>query len=139
MSSVLLDTNVAAFFHSKRKDSPQRALYAPDVAGHQMHISVHTYAELLAWPARNNWSNAERVKLQHWLARTFVVLPIRETLAFAWVEVTSIAIDRGRRLEDGDAWIAATALFYRLPLLTHDRDFDRLGVAGLTVICHAPE
>jgi predicted nucleic acid-binding protein len=40
----------------------------------------------------------------------------------------------GRRLEADDAWIAATAIHRRLPLLTHDRDLIDLPINGLTVV-----
>jgi predicted nucleic acid-binding protein len=36
----------------------------------------------------------------------------------------------GRRIETADAWIAATALLYDAPLLTHN-EADYLGVPGL--------
>ncbi|MGA2771966.1 MAG: hypothetical protein ABSG26_14225 [Bryobacteraceae bacterium] len=36
----------------------------------------------------------------------------------------------GRRIETANAWIAATALLYDVPLLTHNKT-DYLGVPGL--------
>lgn len=56
----------------------------------------------------------------------------------AWVELSCHAARRGRRLEAGDAWIAATAVRLQRPLLTHDADFRDLDYPGLTVICRAP-
>jgi predicted nucleic acid-binding protein len=41
-----------------------------------------------------------------------------------------------RRIECADAWIAATALLYSVPLVTHNRN-DYLGVPDLTLISHA--
>jgi len=41
----------------------------------------------------------------------------------------------GRRIECADAWIAATALLYGAPLLTHNRSHS-LGVPGLSLISH---
>jgi hypothetical protein len=38
----------------------------------------------------------------------------------------------GRALGIADAWIAATALGYGLPLFTHDGDFE--GVTGLCLV-----
>jgi hypothetical protein len=37
---------------------------------------------------------------------------------------------QGRRVETADAWIAATALLYDCPLLTHNKP-DYLGMAAL--------
>ena len=41
-----------------------------------------------------------------------------------------------RRIECADAWIAATALLYSVPLVTPNRN-DYLGVPDLTLISHA--
>jgi predicted nucleic acid-binding protein len=41
----------------------------------------------------------------------------------------------GRRIETADAWIAATALLYNAPLVTHNGS-DYLGVPGLKLISH---
>lgn len=38
----------------------------------------------------------------------------------------------GRRLEKADGWIATTAIYYDVPLITHDRDF--VGTPGLRII-----
>jgi predicted nucleic acid-binding protein len=40
----------------------------------------------------------------------------------------------GKRLETGDAWIVATALHRKIPLLTHDRDQATVVITGLEVI-----
>ena len=42
----------------------------------------------------------------------------------------------GHRLEAGNAWIVATAVYYKIPLLTHDRDHVGLNVADLHVISY---
>jgi predicted nucleic acid-binding protein len=41
----------------------------------------------------------------------------------------------GRRIECADAWIAATASIYGVPLVAHNQS-DYLGVPGLTLISH---
>jgi tRNA(fMet)-specific endonuclease VapC len=41
----------------------------------------------------------------------------------------------GRRIKCADAWIAATALLYDAPLVTHNRG-DYLGVPGLNLVWH---
>jgi tRNA(fMet)-specific endonuclease VapC len=52
-----------------------------------------------------------------------------------WGEITVAAQAGGHRIECADAWIAATALLYDLPLATHNRG-DYKGVPGLTTISH---
>jgi predicted nucleic acid-binding protein len=50
-------------------------------------------------------------------------------------EAMAAAQAAGRRMECADAWIAATALLYDAPLVTHNRG-DYLGIPGLTLISH---
>jgi predicted nucleic acid-binding protein len=49
--------------------------------------------------------------------------------------VTVAAQAVGRRIECADAWIAATALLYDAPLITHNRA-DYLGAPGLILVSH---
>jgi tRNA(fMet)-specific endonuclease VapC len=67
----------------------------------------------------------------------FVVLPYNRALCQKWAEVTVEAQASGYRIECADAWIAATALLYDLPLVTHNRG-DYLGVAALKLISQGP-
>lgn len=48
-------------------------------------------------------------------------------------------VAKGRTLSEGDAWIAATAVYRNATLVTHDADFVGLDIDGLNVVCHAPE
>jgi predicted nucleic acid-binding protein len=66
-----------------------------------------------------------------------VILTHTSDLAREWARVMVHARRRGRRLEAGDAWIAAAAVKYRVPLVTNDQDFTRLDLEGLSVICQA--
>ena len=63
------------------------------------------------------------------------MVPSSPDLCRRWAEVTVAAQASGRRIECADAWIAATALLYNAPLITHNRN-DYLGVAGLKLISH---
>ena len=47
--------------------------------------------------------------------------------------MTNGAERAGRRISCADAWIAATALRFGVPLVTHNAN-DYLGVADLTII-----
>ena len=74
----------------------------------------------------------------HWLhlyLKRFTVVPSSPDLCRKWAEVMVAAQAAGRRIECADAWIAATALLYGVPLATHNRN-DYLGVPGLTLISH---
>ncbi len=99
-------------------------------------ISFMTLAELDRWVLDAQWGEARRKRLRDHLER-FVVLPYNRDLCVKWAEVTVAAQASGRRIDCADAWVAATALLAGAPLITHNRN-DYLGVAGLTLISHAP-
>jgi len=63
------------------------------------------------------------------------VVPSSPDLCRKWAKVMAGAQAAGRLIECADAWIAATALLYPAPLVTHNRS-DYLGVSGLTLISH---
>lgn len=65
----------------------------------------------------------------------FPVLPVDDEVARAWAQIRVYLAASGRSVNVNDAWIAATAAAYEIPVLTQDGDFNALsGVAGLTVI-----
>lgn len=91
-------------------------------------------AELDCWVIQADWGEARRKRPSE-CVEPFVVLPCSRELSRKWAEVTVAAQANGRRIECADAWIAATALLYDLPLITHNRR-DYLGVPGLKLISH---
>ena len=61
MNVLLLDTNVVSVLFNKNHSL--RPLCVEAVAGRQLVISFMTLAELLLWPAANNWGAARRAAL----------------------------------------------------------------------------
>jgi tRNA(fMet)-specific endonuclease VapC len=94
-----------------------------------------TIAELDRWAIQSSWSEARRDWLRLYL-EPFVVLPFNRALCTKWAEITVAAQARGRRIECADAWIAATAILYSIPLVTHNPT-DYQGVPGLEIVSHA--
>ena len=93
-----------------------------------------TVAEVERWVLQYRWGS-QRV---HWLRlylERFTVVPSSPDLCRKWAEVMVAAQAAGRRIEAADAWIAATALLYETPLVTHNGS-DYLGVPGLKLISH---
>ena len=135
MSTVLLDTTVASLLHPKKKNDALRAKYEPHMRGQILALSFQSVAELWSWAEENNWSTKQRVGLTLFLQR-FLVIPYDIELAKIWAKVETHCKRIGRRLEAGDAWIAATAVRHRMPLLTHDRDHVGLNVPDLYVISY---
>ena len=88
-----------------------------------------TEAELEQWALFANWS-AKRTEWLRIFLRRAVIVPSSHDLVLKWAEAMVAARRAGRRIETADAWVAATALLYDAPLLTHSRS-DYLGVPGL--------
>ncbi len=65
----------------------------------------------------------------------FVLMPFVDELGRTWARVMTQASRGGKRLEAGDAWIAATAVLSKAPLLTRDTDLVGLPIEGLQIVC----
>ena len=133
MKIVVLDTNVSSFIFGAR---PEFALYEDDCRDRRLEVSFQTVAELLQGAEKKKWGAARRRALRVFIA-TLRVVPYDMDLVKAWAHVTAEAIEKGRALTDGDGWIAATAVYRRATLVTHDTDFVDLDIDGLDVVCHA--
>jgi predicted nucleic acid-binding protein len=88
-----------------------------------------TEAELEQWALMANWSLKRIDWLRLYLER-FAIVPSSRELVMKWAETMVAARRNGRRIETADAWVAATALLYDAPLLTHNKS-DYLGVPEL--------
>ena len=126
MKPSVLDTDVVSFLF---KADTRAQMYLPQLQDRQWFISFMTEAELEQWALLANWSEKRVVWLRLFLSR-FVVVPSSHDLVLKWAEAMVAARKNGRRIETADAWIAATALLYDAPLLTHNKA-DYLGVPGL--------
>ena len=120
MSSVVVDTDVVSFVFKHHPIGPQ---YDADLADRTLIVSFMTLAELDRWTIQSKWSEARRTWLRLYL-ESFVLMPYDRALCTKWAEVTVAAQASGYRIECADARIAATALLYDLPLVTHNRAED---------------
>ncbi len=132
MSRLVVDTDVVSYLF---KNHPIATLYDADLLNHTLVVSFMTVAELERWAIQSKWGDARRNRL-NWFLQPFTILAYDRALCTKWAEVMVEAQARGFRIEGADAWIAATALLYDLPLVTHNRD-DYRGVPGLRIISHA--
>ena len=133
MSQIVVDTDVVSFLF---KNHILSRSYEPEVAGKAALISFMTVTEVERWALQHRWAETRVHWLRLHLSR-FTVVPSSLDLCRKWAEVMVSAQAAGRRIECADAWIAARALLYDAPLVTHNRD-DYGGVPGLTVVSHAP-
>ena len=134
MTPVVVDTDVASFLF---KNDSRAQGYLPHLNNRQWLLSFMTEAELEQWALLSNWQPKRIEWLRVFLGR-FVIVPSSRDLVLKWAEVMVAARRTGRRLETADAWIAATAVLYDAPLVTHNAS-DYLGVPGLKVITEASE
>ena len=127
MSTLLLDTNIISYLI---RSDPLAQLYRPHLINHSLAISFMTLAELFEGAYRGGWGVEKRRSIEQ-IQSSLIVIPWDARLCSRWGEVRW-----GRRrqpISAEDAWIAATALEYDCPLVTHNsRDFR--GIPGLTVI-----
>lgn len=86
-------------------------------------MSFVTVAELCRWAVKNNWGQPRIDALRQAIGRYTVLAPDEQT-SWQWAQLMCIP---GRPIAPGDAWIAAAALRYAMPLLTHNgRHFEHI-------------
>jgi len=126
---VLVDTDVLSYL--LRNDS-RAAQFAPLLQGRVIVVSFQTVAELYRWALERGFGERRMQELEG-LLRRLVVVPSSNALCAEWAAVHAEARQRGLSISPQDAWIAATARLYDLPLLTNNRrDFEQ--VDGVTLL-----
>ncbi len=134
MKTLVVDTNVVSYLF---KQDTRATLYEPHLLNTLPAISFMTLAELERWALRSNWGQLKRQQLTQFL-NPYVVLVPDNALCRVWAEVIEQVRRSGNKIDSSDAWIAATALHYRVPLVTHNRK-DYAFVNGLNLISEAPQ
>ena len=127
--ALVVDTDVASFLFKK---DTRAALYSPHLSGHMLTISFQTLAELELWALSADWGARRKQQLGHYLRR-YIVQDSSPALGRRWADVINDARRRGRPVATADAWIAATALFLDVPLVTNNESHFS-SIPSLTVI-----
>jgi tRNA(fMet)-specific endonuclease VapC len=126
---VLLDSDV--FSYILKRDT-RRSLFEPHLRNAQPGVSVQTVAEVRAWAIKRKWGAKQVQLLDDSLAQHFV-LALDPVTAAIWAEIMAKRETRGRPLAATDGWVPASAVQYKLPLLTHNQaDFE--GIPGLVLL-----
>ncbi len=64
---------------------------------------------------------ARRIKQAREFLDDFSIIYVDEKLCEIWAQIKSDAHRKARPIETADAWIAAVALMFDVPLVTHNR------------------
>ena len=132
MPSAVADTDVVSLVF---KGDTRGNLYRPHFDRHVITLSFMTVAELRRWALQRGWGKRRQEELARYLRR-FPVHHSDDQLCEWWAAIMVGARRAGRRIEVPDAWIAATALLYDVPLITHNAK-HYAGIEGLQIITEA--
>lgn len=130
ISTAIVDTDVVSYGF---KGDTRAALYAPHLADRLSYISFQTLAELEQWTIARHWGARRRDALLEYVKERFAVIESSPQLCRQWAAVREQVRQAGHLIHPSDAWIAATAVLYGVPLITHNAD-DFARVLGLTII-----
>jgi predicted nucleic acid-binding protein len=126
MNAAIVDTDVVSMLF---KGDTRAMAYRPLVTGKLLGISFMTLAELERWALEREWGTSRKREL----AQHLTVLSVSRELCLEWAEVCFSAKRKGRPIQTADAWIAASALYYQVPLITNNRS-DYSEVDGLNLL-----
>lgn len=133
MIGAILDTDVFSIIIEQR---PQAEKFAPLVYGIETALAFPSVAELTHGAHRAQWGAGRREWLEAQIARHGLLMPT-EGLLRLWgvlrARTGRLGHPLGHQSHSNDLWIAACAVFYRVPLVTgNGRHF--VGLPGLEVL-----
>lgn len=123
---VLLDTDVFSYL---LKDDSRAGAYITLIQDFRLALSFMTVAELFQWARMHKWGSKRIAQLEQTLT-TYILIPADLEMCRIWGAVRSAGQAAGQTIAPQDAWIAATALRYGLPLVTNNAS-DFKAVVGL--------
>jgi tRNA(fMet)-specific endonuclease VapC len=129
LNAAVVDTDVVSMLF---KGDTRALAFRSHITRRLLGISFMTLAELERWPLERGWGQKRKLELAQHLTR-YTVLPVSRELCAKWAEVSFAAKRKGRPIQTADAWIAASAVHYQVPLITNNRD-DYLAVDGLVLL-----
>jgi predicted nucleic acid-binding protein len=127
MEALLLDTNIVSYL--MRGDLRAMA-YRRYFEGKTLAISFMTVAELYEGAYRRGWSEKKFAGLKEQI-KMYLVIPFSPNVCETWGRLRAERKNQPIAVDDG--WIAATALTYECPLVTHNPN-DFTGIEGLQIV-----
>lgn len=127
--AIVVDTDVVSYIF--KKDS-RAVLFEPHMVQTPKFISFMTFAELRRWEFKSNWGQTKTSKFEMLLS-DYGVVHSDEKICTIWANVTNESNAKGRQISAADAWVAAVAMMFDIPLLTNNRkDFEHID--GLSIL-----
>lgn len=116
------DTNVVSY---TLRDDPLADRYRPLIDGERIAVSFQTVGEIRLGQLLGHYDTPA---IESWarLRRQWRIIDSNAELVEIYAALRADANRAGRRLSSQDAWVAATALWLQVPLVTHDRDFRNI-------------
>jgi tRNA(fMet)-specific endonuclease VapC len=132
VATLVVDTDVWSYLYKGRDEA---RLYQHHLFGNLLVISFQTQAELLRWGLSAGWGTRRRQHLESRIQK-YVIEYSSYALSLRWAEAMESSKRNGQPIGAADAWIAATALYLGVPLITHNRKHF-IGVDRLKIISEA--
>ena len=129
MNAAIVDTDVVSMLF---KGDTRALAYRSHISGKLLGISFMTLAELERWSLERSWGAGRKLELTQHLTH-YTVLQVNRGMCEQWAEISVAAKKKGRPIQTADAWIAARALYYQVPLITNN-EADYSTVEGLTLL-----
>jgi predicted nucleic acid-binding protein len=130
MPYVVVDTCVLSYLYNGHSLAES---YRSHLEGNTAIISFMTLAELHYGTLKNNWGERQRTRLMTCVERDYVLFPFNRALCLQWAEIRDSTRRAGHQIKVADSWIAATAMLYGMPLVTHNRSNFEVLEPELTV------
>jgi tRNA(fMet)-specific endonuclease VapC len=126
---VLIDTDVLSYLYNEHSLAEN---YLKILEGHHGLVALQTFCEMRYGAFLNGWGKRRLDRLENFLDDYTMIEPNNET-GILWAKLRVQVRQIGRHIARSDAWIAATALEYKVALVTHNvKDFD--AVEGLQIL-----
>jgi tRNA(fMet)-specific endonuclease VapC len=140
-------TSNADYFQYPNDFSPSEKIVNP--SNEVEYISVVTIGEARSIAFQNGWGNAKTDKLENALSKAIILDIKNEIIIDRYVQIDAYSQKKHpaipysfktpRNMGKNDLWIAATASFLEVPLLTTDNDFDHLHEVFINLITLHPK
>ena len=127
-TELVVDTDVASFMF---KECERGVAYMDLIGTKPSGITALSLAEIRYGVTKNNWGARRIASLDAFLNR-FRLFEANLEIANLTGAIRGVCERVGRSVSWPDAWAAATALWFDVPLVAHDWDLE--GIPGLRVL-----